>query len=208
MLAAARHSAYSENRVGSYYRARYYDVALGRFLTEDPAGFDAGSNFYSYVANNPARYSDPLGECIIELYVVPTGAHNDGFFYHSFLILYDNSGQSPHPPTMLFRGGPGPGGASGGRLEADLGPLNRRSVDQPGDSIYVKVLLNNDCSCGPYLVKLNKLATRIENDHLSYSPIHTSNTVTSTALKELGLAPPNFPFDIWKRLWGWGFSLP
>ena len=44
-----------------YYRARYYDSELGRFLTEDPLGFEAGVNFYAYVGNNPVNNTDPTG---------------------------------------------------------------------------------------------------------------------------------------------------
>jgi RHS repeat-associated protein len=44
-----------------YYRARYYDSVVGRFISEDPIGFDAGQNFYGYVLGNPARFSDPFG---------------------------------------------------------------------------------------------------------------------------------------------------
>ena len=48
----------------SYYRARYYDQNAGRFLSEDPLGFNAKRfNFYSYVLNNPLRFADPLGLC-------------------------------------------------------------------------------------------------------------------------------------------------
>ncbi|MFA7061801.1 MAG: RHS repeat-associated core domain-containing protein, partial [Pedobacter sp.] len=43
------------------YRARIYDPAVGRFLTEDPKGFDAGVNFYVYVQNNPVNANDPMG---------------------------------------------------------------------------------------------------------------------------------------------------
>jgi RHS repeat-associated protein len=43
-------------------RARYYDPELGRFISEDPLGFDAGeANLYGYARNNPLRYRDPLG---------------------------------------------------------------------------------------------------------------------------------------------------
>ena len=42
-----------------YYRARYYDPAIGRFLSEDP--IRSGINFYTYVINNPATFVDPLG---------------------------------------------------------------------------------------------------------------------------------------------------
>src|SRR5579859_1208402 len=45
----------------SYYRARYYDQGVGRFLNEDTTRFAGGQNFYRYVANNPVSRKDPLG---------------------------------------------------------------------------------------------------------------------------------------------------
>jgi len=45
-----------------YYRARYYDPAIGRFISEDPMGFGAGDvNFYQYAAANPINHNDPSG---------------------------------------------------------------------------------------------------------------------------------------------------
>ncbi len=48
-----------------YYRARYYDPVLGRFLSTDPAAARIDQplelNPYAYVRNNPLRYVDPLG---------------------------------------------------------------------------------------------------------------------------------------------------
>jgi RHS repeat-associated protein len=44
-----------------YYRARYYDPKIGRFISEDPIGFTAGVNFYAYVDNSPVNKTDPLG---------------------------------------------------------------------------------------------------------------------------------------------------
>jgi len=46
-----------------YYRARYYDPAAGRFLSEDPIRFFGGHNFYRYVRNGPTDFRDPLGLC-------------------------------------------------------------------------------------------------------------------------------------------------
>src|SRR5262249_26231211 len=45
-----------------YNRARYYDPASGRWISEDPLGFDAGdSNLYRYVSNAPPTLTDPSG---------------------------------------------------------------------------------------------------------------------------------------------------
>ncbi|MSP13295.1 MAG: hypothetical protein EXR62_10110 [Chloroflexi bacterium] len=50
-----------------YYRARYYDPALGRFTQADTIVPQPGNpqslNRYSYVNNNPLRYNDPSGHC-------------------------------------------------------------------------------------------------------------------------------------------------
>jgi RHS repeat-associated protein len=46
-----------------YYRARYYDAGVGRFISVDPIGFDAGdTNLYRYVGNSSTMYTDPSGE--------------------------------------------------------------------------------------------------------------------------------------------------
>jgi RHS repeat-associated protein len=44
------------------YRARAYDPTLGRFMSEDPKGFDAGDyNFFRYCHNDPIDFTDPMG---------------------------------------------------------------------------------------------------------------------------------------------------
>ena len=44
-----------------FYRARYYNTSIARFVSEDPIRFGGGQNFYSYVGNNPIAHTDPLG---------------------------------------------------------------------------------------------------------------------------------------------------
>jgi RHS repeat-associated protein len=39
-----------------YYRARYYNPYIGRFLQTDPVGYG-----YAYCSNNPLAYVDPYG---------------------------------------------------------------------------------------------------------------------------------------------------
>jgi len=43
-----------------YYRTRYYDESAGRFISEDPIGFRAGIDFYTYVLNDRSTTLIPL----------------------------------------------------------------------------------------------------------------------------------------------------
>lgn len=44
-----------------YYRARWYDAKVGRFISEDPLGFGGGDNQFRYAGNNPQNLRDPSG---------------------------------------------------------------------------------------------------------------------------------------------------
>ena len=52
-----------DTETGLYnYRARYYDPAIGRFLSRDPLGPNGGSTgLYEYVRNSPVGWRDPTG---------------------------------------------------------------------------------------------------------------------------------------------------
>jgi RHS repeat-associated protein len=47
-------------------RNRQYNPKYGRFLSSDPLGFNGELNLWSYVRNNPLRYTDPTGQISIE----------------------------------------------------------------------------------------------------------------------------------------------
>ncbi|MGV1100663.1 RHS repeat domain-containing protein [Thiovibrio sp. JS02] len=46
-----------------FYRGRYYDPQVGRFISKDPIGFAGGDvNVYRYVGNNSVLRTDPTGK--------------------------------------------------------------------------------------------------------------------------------------------------
>ncbi len=57
-----------------YYRARFYDPALGRFVSQDPLGFMADMNLYRYVGNKPLEDIDPSGQMALVEWTVITAA--------------------------------------------------------------------------------------------------------------------------------------
>lgn len=64
-----------------YYRSRFYDSLIGKFLSEDPIGFWGGqTDLYQYVGNRPVGMIDPTGTTNLVAYsaimpIGPGGAH-------------------------------------------------------------------------------------------------------------------------------------
>lgn len=60
---ASTYTGQEDDGTGLYYcRARYYDPALQRFISENPIGFEGDDqNLYAYVTNDPLNYVDPEG---------------------------------------------------------------------------------------------------------------------------------------------------
>ncbi|HEY6369149.1 MAG TPA: RHS repeat-associated core domain-containing protein, partial [Candidatus Sulfotelmatobacter sp.] len=104
-----------------FYRARYYDPNLGRFLGEDPIGFDGSIGFYTYSDNNPVNWTDPLGLDKVQVccrplriakpllifriwhhcYIKITGADGP----HTWGVLPGPGGQQPRPDDPRNSGG-------------------------------------------------------------------------------------------------------
>jgi RHS repeat-associated protein len=54
-----------------YYRARYYNSEIGRFISIDPIGFESGTyNLYGYVGNNPISNSDSSRTTSVHLQIL------------------------------------------------------------------------------------------------------------------------------------------
>jgi RHS repeat-associated protein len=65
-----------------YYRARFYDPELGRFISEDPIGLSGGLNLYRYVSQDPVNKRDPSGlyEIDVHYYLTYYLARKTGCF--------------------------------------------------------------------------------------------------------------------------------
>lgn len=121
----------------NYLNARYYDSAIGRFISPDPL-FDPKRpqtiNPYAYGLNNPAAFSDPSGlipeECRSgELRCTYTGtgwtysapSHNsaptDMCAPGSGGNAHPACARAPRPPQLELQGGDGGGGGSTTDLE-------------------------------------------------------------------------------------------
>ena len=73
----------------NYDRARYYDEAIGRFMGQDPMGFQAGdAELYRYVGNGPTDATDPSGLLKVEIAVISRPARNCPPGYGSVTVYY------------------------------------------------------------------------------------------------------------------------
>ena len=71
-----------------YSRTRYYSPGLGRFVSNDPLGYDGGHNLYGYVGNNPTNHTDPLGLMPAAAVVIVLGCNPDPVFTKALLALF------------------------------------------------------------------------------------------------------------------------
>jgi RHS repeat-associated protein len=92
-----------------YYGARYYDAAIGRFLSPDtivPNPMNPQSlNRYSYCLNNPLKYTDPSGHDPLEDYLnelkgcgVPLNPHAEASAFNFWQEQQGNGGWDPEKP--------------------------------------------------------------------------------------------------------------
>ncbi|UBF30172.1 hypothetical protein K9N68_39205 (plasmid) [Kovacikia minuta CCNUW1] len=101
-----------------YYRARYHDAGIGRFIGQDPIGFEAGdTNLYRYVQSNPVNYKDPSGQFKVEIEYDLTGSPTVGVKgYHSRIVVTDRAGRK-----KAYEAGPSNSGAHNAVLTTVFG---------------------------------------------------------------------------------------
>jgi RHS repeat-associated protein len=110
-----------------YMRARYYDPATGRFLSEDPKG--QGENWFAYCSGNPVNYQDESGcspgwVATMPVFLTMREAFSMQVFFASMVVAVINLRHSPNDAklflklnilvfALLFLGVSGSGGKTG-----------------------------------------------------------------------------------------------
>ena len=67
-----------------YLRNRWYSPSLGRFVSRDPMGYDAGDvNLYRFVDNSPMDILDPMGLFCVKLWESRQWGLFHGLYYRT-----------------------------------------------------------------------------------------------------------------------------
>ncbi|MBX9802004.1 MAG: hypothetical protein K2Y04_04475 [Caulobacteraceae bacterium] len=97
-----------DSKAGLYqYRARYYDPALGIFLSMDPIGTNDDPNLYGYVANDPVNRSDPTGMFWQDRNAYVGGRPiSDGPLNNGHMYIATNARYRGDPEARIYSAGP------------------------------------------------------------------------------------------------------
>jgi RHS repeat-associated protein len=89
-----------------YYRARYYEPNVGRFISQDPKRFGGGINFYSYVDGSPVGRIDPFGldwSTNLSNYVAGMGDYLSGGYMNTWNFTERVLGRPAIPLSRIMR---------------------------------------------------------------------------------------------------------
>ena len=192
-----------------FYRARYYDPSVGRFLSEDPVRFNTrGLDFYVYVKNSPLGKVDPSGLATCDYYIQGSPDKN-GWLYCtpddprnspvSFPAASGNNGDPQHHcknnPDCASQAGIGPIPPGRYVFSGDVGTHKHNGTllvpDDPSKIYYRNGLLTHYC--------LNPFgASRIK-------PFCSEGCITASeddinALNDLLTAEPNSTLTVYAEL--------
>ena len=112
------------------YRARWYDAGVGRFVNEDPSGFDGGDvNLYRYVNNSPTNLVDPYG-----FEAMAAGEDVDDSHWRNYTWMMGSEGWWHWSDGYWYFVGGGTGSTGG---EDELDPLGGDGYEQyPGGAPF------------------------------------------------------------------------
>jgi RHS repeat-associated protein len=172
-----------------YFRARYYDPQLARFVSEDPAGLDGGINQYAYVGNDPVNNTDPSG------LVGHSGLGDEDDTCHPYIDGVCGMFKSG-PNTLGFAGSGCAGWGCGDIIDAYTDMLSR-GADLSGYSLDEMPALSAACNgFGRYCPQLLKAISELEKTPASYCQalgVHAKSDLVGGFLTYGGtFAPPPY----------------
>jgi len=135
-----------------YYRARYHDPKVGRFISRDPIGFAGGyTNLYGYIGNNPVNWLDPWGLWGIDVHS-GIGNPNFGTYIwakqvgfsdeHARIIVIGNNATDDYAGWAIALGVPGR------HFDTSIGPVDSRDIFAKFDLQLAFMLYNQGNICG------------------------------------------------------------
>jgi len=160
----------------SYYKARIYNPALGRFMQPDPIGYGDGLNLYAYTKGNPLNRKDSLGLCSVTNYYEDVW----GFYYGEWRYLgrnylgveisgCDNNGNGGGSGGDGGGGGGGGGGGNSGVIpgqtaNTDSPPCPRGYAPMNKDDAALFNAIYNDKRVADQMVKALRLTAATGNE--------------------------------------------
>ncbi|MFN7874424.1 MAG: RHS repeat-associated core domain-containing protein, partial [Pirellula sp.] len=154
----------------TYNRNRYYSTQTGRFISQDPIGFNAGDeNLYRYVGNSPTNATDPTG-----LWGSPVSGGDPFYFMRQWFNRHFNygagyaTGGSTHlgpTGTIHSNHANGHGGLSGGIIRYSTAGLANGLTEPPELRSYASQRGFEDSS---EVLRLTPLAPSVPIYHLMY----------------------------------------
>ena len=156
-----------------FYNARYYDPLLRRFISPDTIVPDPGNpqdlNRYSYVRNNPVRYSDPTGNISHK----PTPADKGDCSGCKPYVPGPGSGQSAVDPSSVCSDGSAPPATSTAHAcnaalqppQAPASPVEKRDPKRLGsggsqlaDDLFRLFVFDTNAAAGHAWLRLQPLS--------------------------------------------------
>ena len=172
---------------GDYeFRNRVHSPTLGRWLSNDPLGFEAGDqNWYRAIGNNPGNGMDPSG--LVEIEIRYTSVYSSGY-YHAFIIIKDDNGVE-----YIYRGGPkNQNPFDWGNIDVHFKPFDKNSPDWRDTYPYVVPIVKNNEPAGPYMEQLKFKRDVINLADIPYRPTQTnSNFTVHEGIRSLSIVDPS-----------------